>query len=133
VSKEATEALLEHHGVKGMHWGIRNPESRVTIARREKHAPSSDFKRTAPHRGKPVHTLTNKQLKDVNERLNLEQNYSRMNPDKVKSGKKVVTGILGNTGKTVASTLLTGAALYGLKLAIQKKAGSNFAKAITGK
>jgi hypothetical protein len=133
MSKEQTEALLEHHGVKGMHWGIRNPESRVTIARREKHPASSDFKRTAPHRGKPVHTLTNKQLKDVNERLNLEQNYNRMNPDKVKNGKKVVTGILGNTGKTVASTLLTGAALYGIKLAIQKKAGANLAKAITGR
>jgi hypothetical protein len=102
VSKEAVEAILEHHGVKGMHWGIRNPESRVRLARQNKRPASSDFRKTLPHRGKPVHTLTNKQLKAVNERINLEQNYRRMNPSTLKKGSMAVGAIVG-----VATTATT--------------------------
>jgi hypothetical protein len=102
VSKEAVESILEHHGVKGMHWGIRNPESRVRLARRNKPPASSDFRKTLPHRGKPVHTLTNKQLKAVNERINLEQNYRRMNPSTLKKGSMAVGAIVG-----VATTATT--------------------------
>lgn len=92
---EEVIALLEHHGIKGMHWGIRNPESRIRLARRNKRPSSSDFRKTAPHRGKPAHTLTNKQLKSVNERMNLEQNYNRMNPSTIKKGSMAVGAIIG--------------------------------------
>lgn len=97
--------FLDHHGVKGMHWGIRNARSRITIARRNKTKSSSDFRKTKPHRGKPVHTLTNKQLKAVNERMNLEQNYSRMNPSKIRKGSLAVKGLLGVA--TTATTIYT--------------------------
>jgi hypothetical protein len=95
--------FVEHHGIKGMHWGIRNPESRVRLARRNKPKPSSDFKKSAPHRGKPAHTLTNKQLKAVNERMNLEQNYRRMNPSTMKKGSMAVGAIIG--AATTATTI----------------------------
>lgn len=93
------DVFIEHHGVKGMHWGVRNTRNRVKV--------SSDFKRTAPHRGKKTHTLTNKQLKAVNERMNLERNYNRMNPTTVKKGLKVAKGVLG-----LATTATTVYAMY---------------------
>jgi hypothetical protein len=88
------EVFIEHHGVKGMKWGIRHPKNRVKV--------SSDFKRTAPFRGKKPHQLTNKQLRAVNERINLEQSYRRMNPSKVQQGASVAKGILA-VGTTAAS------------------------------
>lgn len=124
---EEVEALLEHHGVKGMHWGIRNPESRVTIARRNKNRPaSSDFKKTLPHRGKPVHTLTNKQLKSVNERINLEQNYRRMNPTKIKRGLNTVKALAGTAAFAIsvyemANSKAGKAAIAAGKKALSKK------------
>jgi hypothetical protein len=89
------EEFIEHHGVKGMKWGIRTKGNRRTT--------SSDFKRTAPHRGKKPSELTNKQLKAVNERMNLESNYSRMNPSSIKKGKMIAAGLLGaaTTGATI--------------------------------
>jgi hypothetical protein len=104
--------FVEHHGIKGMHWGIRNPESRVRLARRNKRPASSDFKKSAPHRGQPAHTLTNKQLKSLNERMNLEQNYNRMNPNKVEKGHRAVKSLIA-----VGTTATTLYALYNSPLA----------------
>jgi hypothetical protein len=86
--------FLDHHGVKGMHWGIRhNPQGRV----------SSDFKKTAHLRGKPVSQLTNKQLKALTERQNLEQNFSRLNPSTISKGKAALAGGLGTAGMAVTA------------------------------
>jgi hypothetical protein len=84
------EEFIKHHGVKGMRWGVRKARSTVKT--------SSDYKKTAPHRGKKPSELTNKQLKAVNERINLEQNYRRLNPSKIKAGAEAATAIMALTG-----------------------------------
>lgn len=86
MNQEEIDKFIQHYGVKGMHWGIRN----------EKKAgrPSSDYRKTKPYRNRKTHELTNKQLKAVNERINLEQNYRRLNPSKVKIGMGVAASIL---------------------------------------
>lgn len=90
--------FLEHYGVKGMRWGVRNdiPASRS----------SHDYKSTKHLRNRRTHELTNKQLKTINERINLEQNYNRLNPTKVKKGHAAVKGFL--------TALATGVTLYNL-------------------
>lgn len=85
------EVFIEHHGIKGMKWGVRNPRNRVKVS-------SSDFKKTAHLRGKKTHQLTNKQLKAVNERINLEQNYRRLNPSKAQVGKAAAASIIATAG-----------------------------------
>ncbi len=49
-----------------------------------------------------VQALSNKELQELNNRLNLEQNYSRLTakPSKLKQGQQTVKTILG-VGKTV--------------------------------
>lgn len=85
--------FIEHHGVKGMHWGVRNDKVRKT---------SSDHKKTAPFRNRPVHELSNKQIKALNERLNLEQNHRRLNPSTVQKGHLAVKGMLGLAATAIA-------------------------------
>jgi hypothetical protein len=92
------EEFIKHHGVKGMHWGIRTKGPGRTT--------SSDYKKTAPHRGKKASSLTNKQLKLVNERINLEQSYNRMNPSTVKKGHALAKGLMAGA--------VTAASLYNL-------------------
>jgi hypothetical protein len=88
--------LLEHHGTKGMRWGVRKSRSSKT---------SSDYRKTQPHRGKKPSQLSNKQLQEVNKRINLEQNYSRMNPTRIKRGAAVGKGVLA--AATTATTIYT--------------------------
>lgn len=90
------ESLLEHHGVKGMRWGTRKAKGQS----------ASDFKKTVGLRKRKPHELSNKQLQTVNARINLEQNYRRLNPTKLKSGAA--------TARALLATLTTAASAYGL-------------------
>lgn len=94
IGKDVSNEILEHHGVKGQKWGIRNdrPSSGKT------HPLSGDSKRAQELRTRPVSSLTNKQLKTLNDRMNLEQNYKRMNPSKHAVGKKRAEEILATVG-----------------------------------
>ena len=87
------EDILSHHGVKGQKWGVRRKSKKT----------SSDFKKTVPHRGKRPSELSNKQLKAVNERISLEQSYSRLNPKKTQRGKASAQNILATAGIAVAA------------------------------
>jgi hypothetical protein len=92
MSQEAID-FIQHYGTKGMHWGVRNKQPR-----RE----SSDYKRTKNLRNRKPHELTNKQLSELNNRRNLEQNFQRLNPSKAKRGKEAVAAMLATA--TLATT-----------------------------
>lgn len=101
------EDFLDHHGVKGMKWGTRRkrgPDGRV----------SSEGKRAdhiltkAKTQGKK--SLTNKELADLNKRLQLEKSFDQLTTkpkvNKVKDGEKKVKEIiaLGTTLSALAAT-----------------------------
>lgn len=92
-----TEEFLEHYGKKGMRWGVRRGKSQKATKK-----VSSDYKRVAEIRKKSPTQLTNKQLKEANERLNLEQNFNRLNPNKVKSGQMKANAIMATLGVGVS-------------------------------
>ena len=89
--------FIEHYGTKGMRWGVRTG-GKGKAPKKE----TSDYKKSVPLRSRKPSELTNKQLKAVNERINLEQNYSRLNPTKVQKGKAVALGIMATA--TTAAT-----------------------------
>lgn len=101
---------LYHHGVKGMKWGVRryqNKDGSLTAAgkKRAKNKTrgwSKDAKRANAIKKKSVHQMTNAELKELNKRMNLEQEYRRLNPNKIKKGVAVAGAIAGGLG-TVAS------------------------------
>lgn len=86
---------LYHHGVLGMKWGVRRSSSRgvgTTGRKIRKDTRSEDAKSVAPLKKKKVHQLSNSEIRKVNERSQLEQQYSHLNPSKVKKGIKFIAG-----------------------------------------
>ena len=88
-SEAAGIEYLEHYGVRGMHWGVRNDKP---------HPMSGDAKKAHELKKKPVHALTNKQLKTLNERKQLESQHAKLNPGKILTGKQKAEVILGTLG-----------------------------------
>lgn len=90
-----TEEFLEHHGIKGQKWGIRNKRSPVKT--------TVDHRTVAEIRKKKTSQLTNKQLRAHNERLNLEMKFNQMNQSSIKKGQKTAKALLAGalTAKTV--------------------------------
>lgn len=93
---------LEHFGVKGMRWGVI----------RKKTGPSSGDAKTADRLGKKLKTggtkaLTNKELKKLVERMNLEKQYRNLAPDSPsKKASKFVADVLLSAGKAEVSKLV---------------------------
>ena len=86
------EEHLEHHGIKGQRWGIRNKVNPQTGRVSGDHRLVSDLRK----KSKP--SLTNRQLQTVNTRLGLEQNFDRLNPNKIKKGEKHIRAVVATAG-----------------------------------
>lgn len=101
---DTIEDVLAHHGIKGMKWGVRrkNPSasSGLTIktASGEVHLKPGDRIVTpdarAAHDARKlardfgVSSLTNAQLKSLNERVQMEQKYAQLFPKKKSMAQK---------------------------------------------
>ncbi len=99
---------LYHYGVKGQRWGYRKDEP--SSGSRKKKAPtpaSEDYKRAQQLKArskKGSKSLTTQELKELTNRMQLEQQYSKLKTDSSKSTKalnfvKTVTAV----GTTVAA------------------------------
>ena len=117
-----SELYLAHHGILGQKWGIRRTpeqlgyrqqkrEERKNKLIRSSGSTKSDTYREAQK--KDISKLTNQQLKDYNERLQLEQNFARLTSGKVKQGKDWVA-------KTIVGGIVIGAASQIAKQLVKK-------------
>lgn len=113
--KEVDE-ILAHFGVKGMHWGQHKAD---------RPQPSEDHAKTAAVKAKAksggVKALSNKDLQDAIARMNLEQQYSRLNPTPSKKALKFVADILVGVGKQQAISLVSGIAADQVKKVTNKQ------------
>lgn len=108
------DSILEHYGIKGMKWGVRRSKKQIARdnARRAEEGKqvtlSKDAKaadkaaRKAVKKG--VSSLSNEELKVLNERLNLERNFERLTSDpqdaaQVSAGRKAANFIAKETGQ----------------------------------
>lgn len=120
--EEVVDDLLEHHGIKGMKWGVRRnrpsgPQS-VTVSDRRRSV------RTSGGAGHPAHpdavrvreigqigkksgvkALSDEQLKAYERRINLEQNVKRLQYNESSPPRKFILKILGQTGKTTTQNI----------------------------
>jgi hypothetical protein len=86
----SVENFLAHYGVKGMKWGVRVRSS-------SKEAPSEDSNRSTAIRARAktgkVKALSNKELQEAINRMNLEQQFKRLSTNE----RPVVTRFIAST------------------------------------
>lgn len=113
---EAVDNILEHHGVKGMRWGVRKGKGTPTARTRFSKAPKH---------------LSPEELTKRIGRMEAEKKYNSLNaPDKSK-GKQIAEEILTDSGKRIAKTVVTGAGLVLVRALIQAKFGEGSAAEVT--
>lgn len=106
------EEILEHTGVLGMRWGIRKStvNSKSSVPKQNKKQLSLDAKKKASDekRGK---NLTNDEIRDRVNRLELERKYTELNTQankaQVSKGKAFVSSVLENSAKSIATQTTT--------------------------
>lgn len=79
VMSSSDDGALEHWGIKGMQWGVRRTREQRAAAAAKLHA---DHSRARDLMKKKVSELSNEELSFVNQRRQLEANYSKLNPSK---------------------------------------------------
>ena len=104
---------LYHWGIKGMKWGVRryrNKDGSLTPAGKKRYSqndsPSEDYVRA--HTKKSISQMSDQELRTVNNRLQMENQYRQLttSPSKMqKAMKKVaaVTAALGTLGGLAAA------------------------------
>lgn len=77
---------LFHYGTKGMKWGVRKDSSSGGSANgrnnKRETRPAKDSNRAEKLKTRSRNTLSNNELKEINKRLSLEQEYSRLTAQK---------------------------------------------------
>lgn len=97
---------LYHWGVKGMKWGKRryqNKDGSLTPAGRERYGDDRNEDYLRARSKTKVEYMSDKELRDVNNRLQAERQYAQLTEQKTSAGKKAVVGILAGTATAIAS------------------------------
>jgi len=116
---DLVDEFFEHHGVKGMRWGVRRkatvgPQEVIVSDKRKKvktsggqgHPAHPDAVRVRKSgqiaRKSGVKALSDKELQDYAKRIQLEQNVKRLQYNEKSAPGRFVARLLGQTGSRVA-------------------------------
>lgn len=115
------ETYLAHHGILGMKWGVRRTPEQLGHRKEKREemrnrivrsSGSTDSETLRKARREDISKLSNQELKEYNERLNLEQNFARLTQGKVKQGKDwvaktIIAGIFVGAVSQVTKSVVT--------------------------
>lgn len=113
---------LTHWGIKGQKWGVRryqNPDGTYTAAgkkRRNQEDTHEDY--TKAHDKKNVKSMSDKELRERINRLQMEQQYANLTQKRSK-GKEIASAVLTEVAKETAKNTI-GSLLKGEQPAIMK-------------
>lgn len=116
---------LYHFGIKGMKWGIRND--------RKKRVASEEYTRSRVLMKKKPYEMSNRELQEVNTRLQLENTYNNISMHK-SIGKKFVDRFTQTSVQKIADGIAGTVAAYGVaqSQSLLKKYGSTVLKNVNG-
>ena len=118
---------LQHHGIKGQKWGIRrfqNKDGSLTPAGRKRQKQNDgpiheDYSKS--HDSKSVKSMSDKELRDRINRLNMERQYAQLTATEKSIGRKIVSEVLLNVGKELAKEYLKNYAKKGIEELLKRK------------
>lgn len=120
---EPSAAVLAHYGIPGMRWGKRKGGDSSSSSNSAPKGPvSADAANAKKHGTKAkisgTDALSNKELQDVVTRMNLEQQYSKLNTKTTNTGKDMVKKILADNAKQLAGQYAQKGIKLGLEYAV---------------
>lgn len=102
---------LYHWGIKGMKWGVRryqNSDGSLTPAGKKRYnsivEDHSDHSKTYR---KDVRTMSDQELRDSLNRLNMERQYAQLTAKEKSTGRKLIESLLTESGKEIAKSYIT--------------------------
>ena len=118
---------LQHHGIKGQKWGIRrfqNKDGSLTPAGRKRQKQDNgpiheDYSKS--HDSKSVKSMSDKELRDRINRLNMERQYAQLTATEKSIGRKIVSEVLLNVGKELAKEYLKNYAKKGIEEVLKRR------------
>lgn len=102
---EVVNDILEHHGIKGMKWGVRR---KATVGGGVQAHPDSARARTTAQTLKShgSHAVSTQDLQHYANRLNVEQSVSRLQSNQKSAGQKYVAKTLSKVGNRVVDKVI---------------------------
>lgn len=135
--------IIAHYGVLGMHWGVRKRENAssgptdVTLKTRKPgkklktaggqyHPATADATRHAvakqTAKKSSTDSLSDKELKDLVNRMNMEQQYNRMRTDPGGVGARFAAKLIGSVGNQQSSKYANDKVSSAIEASAAKKA-----------
>ena len=107
---------LYHYGVLGMKWGKRRGSaSSSSSGSKQRSKKSDDYVRAKSLKKKKLSQLSNAELKELNNRMQLESQYKNLKKQNVSVGKKFVQDVAYESGKQIAAEYTKKYAKQGIK------------------
>jgi len=130
---EPLSKMLSHHGIKGMRWGVRRSNAQLASTSEDKTRALATATQIKSNRGSTA-SVSNKELQHLLNRMNLEQQHSKMvaNQTQLAKGNKAIKKFL-ETGKTLKEldSFLGGSAQKNIGKSLAKLLAKAIAKPVT--
>lgn len=115
------ENELKHYGIMGMKWGVRRqvgPDGRIIEGTK---AHDNQIKKQRRKDSKNRRMLSDKDLIEKIGRLEKEKKLRELTDKEINEGKSITGEVLKDAGSRAMKTVLAGAAIYGVKVALTGK------------